>query len=51
MSKGSVSQANAAMAKYLAEKGVRRTTLACSICHGVVSINRYGDHLVSCKGR
>jgi hypothetical protein len=51
MSKGSVSQANAAMAKYLAEKGVRRTTLACSLCHRVVGINNYQDHLLSCKGR
>lgn len=50
MSKGSVSQRNAAMAKHLAEKGIRRTSGACPICHSSVSLNRMSDHIASCKG-
>lgn len=51
MSKGSVSKANSDMAKYLKEKGVRRTTLACAICHHSVSIENYQNHLRLCQGR
>lgn len=51
MSKGSVSKANADMAKYLKEKGVRRTSLACAICHRVVGIEGYHNHLRLCQGR
>lgn len=50
MSKGSVSQHNAAMAKYLAAKGIHRTSGNCPICHNNVSLNRMGDHILSCKG-
>lgn len=51
MSKGSVSQANAAMAKYLAEKGVRRTGAACPICHHTVALKSLYNHIAICKGR
>ena len=51
MSKGSVSQANAAMAKYMAEKGIRRTSAACPICHRTVALAGLGTHIVTCKGR
>ena len=51
MSKGSVSTANANMAKYLALKGIRRTSLACAICHRTVGIDGYHNHLRLCQGR
>lgn len=51
MSKGSVSKANADMAKHLKERGVRRTILACAICHRAVSIDSYHNHLRLCQGR
>ena len=50
MSKGSVSAANKSMAAYLKEKGVRRTTCNCPICHHRVGLSSLEDHIRNCKG-
>lgn len=50
MSKGSVSSQNKAMAAYLKEKGIRRTTCNCPICHHRVSLSGLEDHIRNCKG-
>lgn len=50
MSKGSVSGRNKEMAKYLKEKGIRRVTGGCPICHKSISLNRMGDHIRTCNG-
>lgn len=49
MSKGSVSQKNAAMAKYLAENGVRRVSQQCVICNKQVSLKGYVAHIETHK--
>ena len=51
MTKGSVAQANANMAKYLKEKGIRRTTCNCPICHRQVGLQGLESHIRICKGR
>lgn len=50
MSLSSQKAKDAAMAAYMKAKGVRRTGLACAICHRVVSIDGYESHLLTCKG-
>lgn len=50
MSKGSVAKANADMAKYLKQKGVRRTTCNCPMCHHSVSLDNLEQHIRQCKG-
>ena len=50
MATGSVSSKNKEMAKYLKEKGVRRTIAACPIGHKNVALNRLQDHIVTCRG-
>jgi hypothetical protein len=42
---------DAAMAAYMKARGIRRTSLACAICHRTVGIDGYENHLVTCKGR
>jgi recombinational DNA repair protein (RecF pathway) len=51
MSKGSVAKANADMAKYLKEKGVKRDYCNCAICHRKVGLAGYHNHLRLCQGR
>lgn len=50
MSKGSVAKANADMAKYLRDRGIRRTTCNCPICHNRVGLNGLENHLRLCQG-
>ena len=38
------------MAAYLKERGIRRTSGNCPICHRGVSLNNLQNHIVTCKG-
>lgn len=42
---------DAAMAAELKARGVQRTSMACPMCHHIISISGQQGHLVACKGR
>lgn len=44
-------QKDAAMAAYLAARGIKRDYCNCAICHHRVGLSGYENHLRSCKGR
>jgi len=47
MSKGSVAEKNRAMAAYLKERGVRRTSGRCPVCNKVIGINALQGHIAT----